>query len=258
MIQVRVTTDHNDPVVKVSGTPFPDIAGHLSYTFEGDVLPESFAPDTYLASTTGPIFVHHSDVPNPFQYLVKQQAVFNWAKKNIHDPAYLAYGLHGHQERAKIFHAFVVMNVMAAMHKENMLGDYWHKVEQNITVDWHEFVEHIRPSDWTKTTPDGVNYTRLGRAVGGFVTLSNWRPVQDFNTSGWALFDREYGGDGFTSEPDIRRATNILVIPPSAIPAWVHSSIQPLEPLFLWSASSYQEYLESVGSVIPINSVLTD
>ena len=169
MIQVRVTTEHNDPVVKVSGTPFPDIAGHLSYTFEGDVLPESFAPDTYLASTTSPIFVHHSDVPNQFHHLAQQQAVFNWARRNILDPEYLAYARHGHAVRADIFHAFVVMNVLAALKKENILGAHWGLVNANL-VRWQDFTRRITISDWTN--PLRLNYTTfITDPAGHFPTL---------------------------------------------------------------------------------------
>ena len=263
MIQVLVTHEHNDPRVKVSDTPYIAGAGEKSLTFTGDTIPESFAPNCYLVSEcnaifariySDPVFAHHHITPNPHLYLAKQEQVFSWAKENIHNAEYLAYGLHGHQQKAKIFHAFAVMNVMAAMHKVNILGEHWYKVQGNISIGWREFVNNISIAHWTQEPGrGGVNFNQLVKALGGFVTLNNvWEPVQDWNNSGWALFNREYGGDGLTAAPDIRRATNIVVIPPNVIPAWTYSSIEPLEPLFTWGTVDYLEYLKSISVIIPV------
>ena len=229
-------------------------AGLEAHTWaELDKIPPTYVPHCYWTTAPG-IFVTDAETPNPFAYKLKQHAVFTWARRNLLDPEYLAYARHGHARTADIFHAFVVMNVMAAMHSVNILGDHWSKVEGNVAVGWREFVANINPSAWTSREPEGVNYNRLSEAVGGFVTLSNvrsWAPVQDWNESGWAMFNREYGGDGATAAADIRRATNIVVVPPSDIPAWTHSSLEPVEPVFTWDAEAYLAYRHAVREIIP-------
>ena len=150
MLQVLVTDEHNDPRVKVSDTPYIAGVGEKALTFEGDTIPESFAPNTYLVSSAEPVFHPHHETPNPHHYRVAQQQVFTWASKHIHDPKYLAYGLHGHQQKAKIFHVFAVVNVMAALRVSNILGDNWGRVQANL-VSWDDFTRRIRITDWTNT-----------------------------------------------------------------------------------------------------------
>ena len=228
-------------------------AGLEAHTWtELDKLPAALVPHCYWTTAPG-IFVTDAETPNPFAYKLKQHAVFAWAKKNIHDSKYLAYGLHGHQQKAKILHAFVVMNVMAAMHPVNILGDHWSKVQGNIKVGWQEFVDKITVADWMDSVEGGVNSRRIVAGIGGFVTLNDeWHPVQDFNDSGWAVFDRQHGGhDGLTQAGDIRRATNIIVVPPSDIPEWTHSPRETSEPLFEWTADDYQAYLRAVREIVP-------
>ena len=217
-----------------------------------------YNPHCAIDPDTGEFFDIIS-TPNPHAYLAEQRKVFEWARRNVHDAAYLAYILHGNREQnifAKIFHAFAAMNVMAAMHPVNIKGEHWAKVQGNIKIDWREFIDNINPNEWTASHDEsGVNYIWLASAIGGFVTLNDeWQPVQDFNDSGWAVFDRQHGGhDGLTQAGDIRRATNIVVIPPADIPVWTHSPIETSEPLFEWSAERYMIYLTAVSKIIPIN-----
>ena len=250
-------TDDERWVVKLRlNTPYqvheiPD--GLQAHTINDmDYIPSTYAPRCY-ASDDYAVFRQDVQSPNPYAYKKNQHVVFAWAKRNIHDSAYHTYGLHGHQLKAKIFHAFVAMNVMAAMHPINILGDHWRKVVSNLHT-WRKFVDGIIPAQWEVSAPDGVNYRRLALALGGFVTLDeDWRPVMDWNDTGWAVFNREHGGhDGLTHGPDIRRATNITVVPPADITAWEHSARETSEPLFVWNNNAYRAYLKQVATIVPI------
>ena len=150
MIHVITTDEHNEPRVKIGGTTPTAGEGEVVHSFMGDTMPVSFAPNTYLIDSTAPVFQPHHLTPNPNHYRAEQQAVFAWARKNIHDPAYLAYGLRGSTERASIFHVFAVINVMAALKKENITGDNWGMVKSNL-VGWKDFVSNILVSDWTNS-----------------------------------------------------------------------------------------------------------
>ena len=255
---LQILADDEHYVVKVRmGEPYAEheiLDGLEAHTFTNvDSIPKTYVPHCYWDRHID-IFLTDAQTPNPHAYKLKQQRVFEWAKRNISAADYHAYGLHGHRERAKIFHAFVAMNVMAAMHRENIQGDHWYKVQNNL-VGWKEFVEGIRPAEWTQTTPGGVSYQRLATAIGGFVTLtSGFAPIMDFNETQWAIFDRQYGGhDGLTHAGDFRRATYIWVIPPSVIPEWTHSVEETSEPLFEWDPANYRQYLQKVASIVPIN-----
>ena len=116
---------------------YPDITEH----------PPDHADSVWFNPETGAM-THPSETLNPHAYKVEQRRVFHWAHRNIHDLRYLAYGLHGHQQKAKIFHVFAVVNVMAALHVPNILGDNWRLVERNM-VPWDEFTRRIRIADWT-------------------------------------------------------------------------------------------------------------
>ena len=112
-----------------------------------DKIPATYVPHCYWTDAPG-IFVTDTQAQNPFAYKAQQHEVFAWARKNIHDPAYLAYGLRGNAERADIFHVFTVVNVLAALTKENITGDNWGIVQRNM-VSWQDFTNRIRVSDWT-------------------------------------------------------------------------------------------------------------
>ena len=255
-----ITDEENNVDRARIGSAFPQSylhAGLTAHIAHGvDKMPSAFVPHCYWVPGYPDFFKHPAQTPNPFAFKEKQRKVFEWARRNIHDPAYLAAGLHGHREKAKIFHAFAVMNVMAAMHPVNIKGLHWNKVQGNIKVGWREFIDKIDITQWVSSDQNAVDYIRLGKAIGGFVTLtlSNCKPVQDWNSSGWAVFDRQLGGhDGLTQAGDIRRATNIVVIPPADIPEWAHSPLETSEPLFVWDAESYMIYLTEVSKIIPSN-----
>ena len=246
------------------GAPWNEVGippGMEQHTWENITeLPATIAPHCYWKKLGADlVFVHPAETPNPYAYKEKQRRVFDWARAQLtHTFTHFA----GHERtrlHCQIFQAFVAMNVMAAMHPVNILGSHWSKVEGNLVDNWLDFVEGIRESDWVArpgvptAAAGGINYTAIAQATGGFVTLDeNWHPRQDFNDTGWAVFDREYGGGGPTEAGDIRRATNIVVVPPAAIPPWTASSLEPVERLFSWPPAAQARYLRAVAEIVAL------
>ena len=149
---LHILGDEENWVLKarIHSDTFTAAAGERSHSFPNITEhPPEHSDNVWFNPETGAM-AHPADTPNPYEYKREQQKVFTWAMKNIHDPAYLAYGLRGSTERASIFHVFAVINVMAALKKENITGDNWGKVKSNL-VGWKEFVSNIRISDWTNS-----------------------------------------------------------------------------------------------------------
>ena len=164
---VRQARIHNDAFGGEHSYSYPNITEH----------PPEHSDNVWFNPETGAM-THPSDTPNPYEHKREQQKVFAWARKNIHDPAYLAYGLRGSTEKASIFHVFAVINVMAALKKENITGDNWGMVQSNL-VGWKEFVSNIQVSDWANS--QRLNYaTFIATPVALFPNLrDNFRMSSD-------------------------------------------------------------------------------
>ena len=134
-----------------------------------DEIPASFVPHCYWDINELGIFTTDAKKSNRYAYKQEQHEVIDWAKKNIYDPAFQTYARHGHAVRADIFHAFVVMNVMAALHVPNILGGHWDKVKANL-VPWQDFTRRIQPNEWVQNS--AFNYaTFIETPVNQFVPL---------------------------------------------------------------------------------------
>ena len=215
--------------------------------------PTALDPDSWFNPRTG--MINTKESTNPHLFRAEQEKVFKWARENVLDSRFYIYAAYGARRRAEIFHSVAVNTVMAALIPENITGQYWGQVQANM-VPWDEFCVGIDPTAWTHIGPTGVQYAHLKTATYGFVSFDqNFYPSFDWNSSDWAVYDRRLG----RAEPlmsagfDLRRATNITVVPPEDIPDWEASDLEPVENFFTWEPARYRAFLRRVFAIVPID-----
>ena len=216
--------------------------------------PPTLHIDSWMDPITHVINVYDMENSNPYLYKAEQKKVFQWARSNVFQPEYQMYSGFGNHSKGRIFYNFALQTVMSAMIPQNIRGPFWHQVQANL-IPWQDFVHGINPDDWNQEGSAGIRHNDLATATGGFVYLNeSYVPQRDFNDSGWAILNRQGQNTQRTAGFDIRRATNITVVPPEDIPEWTYQgSLDPVENFFAWEPARYKAFLRKVFEVIPLD-----